>query len=107
MPADTLYPGICNILQATVGILSEVGGHSTTTWTEYCHFLMPPLPAWTVFIPSAWKKHTIDTNDTSEMISPHYARDMVLTHIEEKYIGKNRWKILIFGGFFMPSLAHD
>ena len=47
------------------------------------------------------------TNASSEIISPHYARDMVLTHIEEKYIGKNRWKILIFGGFFMPSLAHD
>ena len=42
IPADTLYPGICNILQATVGILSEVGGHSTTTWTEYCHFFPPP-----------------------------------------------------------------
>ena len=47
------------------------------------------------------------TNASSEIISPHYDRDMVLTHIEQKYIGKSRWKILIFGGFFMPSLAHD
>ena len=32
-------------------ILFLLGGHSTTTWTEFCHFL-PPLPlAWTVFIP--------------------------------------------------------
>ena len=34
-----------------VGILTLLlRGHSTTTWTEFCHFLTPP-PAWTVFIP--------------------------------------------------------
>ena len=26
-----------------------IRGHSTTTWTEFCHFFPPP-PAWTVFI---------------------------------------------------------
>ena len=50
---------------------------------------------------------TRQSNDASEINSPNCASDMVLTHIEEKYIGKNRWKILTFGGFFMPSLAHD
>ena len=29
-------------------------GHSTTTWTEFCHFLTPP--AWKFFIPSTWTK---------------------------------------------------
>ena len=28
-----------------------LGGHSTTTWTEFCRFLTPPPPAWTVFTP--------------------------------------------------------
>ena len=37
----------------------EVRGHSTTTWTELCHFLPPPIPAWTVFIPWAWTKTDI------------------------------------------------
>ena len=34
---------------------NSVRGHSTTTWTAFCHFLTPPL-AWTVFIPWAWTK---------------------------------------------------
>ena len=45
-------------------ILADFGpvgnrGHSTTTWTEFCHFLPPPPPAWTVFIPWAWTKADI------------------------------------------------
>ena len=38
-----------------------VRGHSTTTWTEFCHILTPtPLPAWTVFIPwTNWTKTDI------------------------------------------------
>ena len=34
-------------------------GHSTTMWTEFCHFLTPPPPAWTVFIPWARTKTDI------------------------------------------------
>ena len=36
----------------------RVRGHSTTTWTEFFHFLTPP-PAWTVFLPWAWTKTNI------------------------------------------------
>ena len=35
-------------------------GHSTTTWTEFGHFLTPPgPPAWAVFLPWAWTKTDI------------------------------------------------
>ena len=39
--------------------LFVVRGHSTTTWTEFCHFLNPPSPAWTVFMPWALTKKKI------------------------------------------------
>ena len=35
-------------------------GHSTTTWTEFCHFLTPP-PLRGLFMPWAWKKQTFLT----------------------------------------------
>ena len=37
----------------------QLRGHSTTTWTEFFHFLTPHPPAWTVFIPWAWTKTDI------------------------------------------------
>ena len=32
-------------------------GHSTTMWTEFCHFLTPRSPAWTILYPG--QKQTI------------------------------------------------
>ena len=48
------FQSILNILIESYFFL----GHSTTTWTEFCHFLTPPL-LWTVFIPWAWTKTEI------------------------------------------------
>ena len=35
----------------------RIRGHSTTTWTEFCHFLTPP-PAWTFFYPERGQKQS-------------------------------------------------
>ena len=42
-----------------VSFLADIRGHSATTWTEFCHFLNPPSPAWTVFMPWALTKTDI------------------------------------------------
>ena len=34
------------VIRENSSISNDVRGHSTTTWTEVCHFLAPP-PAWT------------------------------------------------------------
>ena len=55
------YHGTTTDIKSLLGSLAKplcycysyfLRGHSTTTWTKFCHFLTPPpLPAWTVFIP--------------------------------------------------------
>ena len=43
---EEMHYNAISVLAQQYGVL----GHSSTTWTEFCHFLTPPL-AWTVFIP--------------------------------------------------------
>ena len=45
-------------------------GHSTTTWTEFCHFLTPPTPAWTVFIPDLFYTLSVDINTKQIFFDP-------------------------------------
>ena len=46
-------------------LVKPIRWHSTTTWTEICHFLAPP-PAWTVFIPYRATK-----TDIFDPLPPH------------------------------------
>ena len=47
---ETLPQGGCERCNTFYLSVQFSRGHSTTTWTEFCH------PAWTVFIPWAWTK---------------------------------------------------
>ena len=47
---NLFFKNLLNALCVTVktrgdGGRTEVRGHSTTTWTEFCNFLTPPLPS--------------------------------------------------------------
>ena len=56
----------------------QIRGHSTTTWTEFCHFLTPPPPCGQFLYPEHGQKQTFFHPTPTPILSTQLLNDPLL-----------------------------